>query len=156
MGGREINEERLRLLARYLARQEAVARVDTFPPEKPDRIVARFEPSLFPAEVRAVRLELRLRLDGEFNCQYVEEWPADRWTCRWDRHENHHSDRDHFHPPPSVDEERAVSCELPDDPNDLVGVVLSFVENRIDDLWGRERPVYPDEYEYRGEYGPGR
>lgn len=154
MDGREINEERLRLLARHLGRQESIARVEAFPREKPDRVVARFEPSLFPPHVEAARLEVRLRVNGDCNCQYVEEWPGERWTCRWDRHENPHSDREHFHPPPSIDDRRAVDCDLPEDLDDLVREVLSFVETRIGDLWEQDPPVYPREYEYRGEYGP--
>jgi len=154
MSGRDVNEERLRLLARYLGRQEAVDRVDAFPPGKPDRIVARFEPSLFPAVVDEVRIEVRYRYNGDLNCLYVEYWAGERWACRWDRHENPHGARDHFHPPPGMGDGRALDCELPADLNDVVGTVLRFVERRIGDLWEAEEPVYPSEYEYRGEYGP--
>jgi hypothetical protein len=128
--------------------------VDTFPHEKPDRIVAHFEPTLFPTHVDGVRLEVRLRVNGDLNCQYVEDRPGEQWECRWDRHENPHNTREHFHPPPTVGEESAVDCFLPSDLNETVGMVLAFVEQRIGDLWDRAAPVYPGEYEYRGEYGP--
>jgi hypothetical protein len=154
MSGREINEERLRLVARRLGRQRAIERVDTFPPEKPDRVVAHFVSPSFPSQIESVRLELRLRYDGDWNCHYIESWPGGRWECRWDRHDNPHSTRDHFHPPPTVDDTRAIDCTHPDGIADVVTAVLGFVERRIGDLWVDDEPVYPDEYDFAGEYGP--
>jgi hypothetical protein len=154
MSERDINEERLRLVARRLGQQQALERIDTFPPEKPDRVVAHFVPSLFPSHIETVRLELRLRQNGDWNCHYIESWPGEQWECRWDRHDNPHSTRDHFHPPPTVDSDRAIDSEHPSSFNDLIGQILGFVETRIGDLWASEDPVYPTEYEYSGEYGP--
>lgn len=148
----DLNEERLCLLARRLGRQRFVSRVDTFPREKPDRVVARFVPDLYPEPVDEARLELRLWLSDDASVQYVEAWNGDRWPCRWDRHDNDHNDREHFHPPPDASVEDAVDGDLPDDSNQVVALVLGFVEERISDLWTTEDPRYPSEYEYRGEY----
>lgn len=153
MSGRDINEERLRLLARYLGRQAVIASVETFPAPKPDRIVGHLDPSMFPEPVESVRIEVRLRRNGDLNCQYIEEWAGEQWACRWDRHDNPHTAREHFHPPPTVRSDQAYATDLPSDLNDLLRIVFSFVEKRIGDLWGADDPTYPSEYTFEGDYG---
>lgn len=100
------------------------------------------------------RLELRLRLKDDINTIYIEEWPGDRWTCRWDRHENDHNTCEHFHPPPVVTTQNAIDVDLPTDPNQTVHCVLQFIDDRISDLWQTEVLTYPDEDVSYREYGP--
>lgn len=152
--GDGLNEELMRRIGTRLGTQEVIARVDKFPLAKPDRIVATFRAHLYPEPITAARLELRLRLNDDVNIIYVEEWPGDRWACRWDRHENDHNAREHFHPPPVATTRNALDIDLPADPNRAVQLALQFVDDRINDVWQADEPTYPDEYEFDHEYGP--
>ncbi|WP_254544602.1 hypothetical protein [Halomarina pelagica] len=150
----DLNEELMRLIGTRLGGHDFIDRVDKFPSEKPDRIVATFVDVLYPTQVSAAWLELRLRLNDDCNIIYIEDWDGTRWECRWDRHDNDHNAREHFHPPPTVTTATATDIDLPDDPNRAVETALRFVEDRIHDLWQSENVIYPSEYEFRGEYGP--
>ncbi len=151
----DLNEERMRVVAARLGQQPFVDQVDVFPREKPDRVVAFLHASQYPDPVSTVRLELRLRLSGEFNLQYIEAWNGQRWECRWDRHENPHNDTDHFHPPPDIAATTAVDASFPRDLNGVIQNALAFIDDRRAALWDTvEDPVYPGEYEYDWEYGP--
>lgn len=151
----DLNEERMRLLARQLGQQSFIQQVDTFPLKKPDRVIAHFFPSHYPEPISAVRLELRLRLSGAYNLYYQEQWDGSVWECRWDRHENSHNDREHFHPPPDIDETTPVDADLPLEANDLIECAFRFVDDRRANLWDSvDDLVYPDEFSYEWNYGP--
>jgi hypothetical protein len=150
----DLNEELMRIIGTRLGGHDAVGRVDKFPVEKPDRIVATFAESLYPTPVSTGWLELRLRLNDDLNIIYIEDWAGDRWECRWDRHDNDHNSREHFHPPPTVTTATAMDVDLPADPNRAVETALRFVEDRIRDLWQAEELTFPSDYEFHHEYGP--
>ncbi len=150
----ELNEELMRIMGSRLGDLDGIDRVEKFPPEKPDRIIATFVNSLYPTPVTTAWLEYRLRLNTDSNVIYIEDWAGDRWACRWDRHENDHNSREHFHPPPNVTTATAMDVDLPADPNRMVETALLFIEDRIRDLWQSEAVSYPSEYEFRREYGP--
>lgn len=150
----DLNEEWMRIIGTRLGVHDAVDRVEKFPVEKPDRIVATFADSVYPTSVSTAWLELRLRLNDDLNIIYIEDWAGDRWECRWDRHDNDHNTREHFHPPPTVTTVTAIDVDLPADPNRAVETALRFVEDRIQDLWQAEEVTFPSDYEFRREYGP--
>lgn len=142
-----INEERLRLLGQRLANLPQVQTVRPFPREKPDRLVVHFHARQYPVPIEDVRLELRLRLSGDFNFVYIEVWDDEQWRCRWDRHHNPHNTRDHFHPPPMITTRDAVDRDFPEEIDDVLGKILSFVETRQQTLWTGEL-VYPENYDF--------
>lgn len=150
----DLNEELMRIIGTRLGDHQVVDRVEKFPSEKPDRVVATFLESVYPRPVSAARLELRLRLNDDLNVVYIEDWAGDRWECRWDRHDNYHNTREHFHPPPTVATATALDADLPADPNRAVEIALRFVEDRIRDLWQGDEVTFPGDYEFRREYGP--
>lgn len=152
--GADLNEELMRIIGSRLGSSDVVDRVDKFPTAKPDRIVATFDDAVYPAPVSAARLELRLRLNDDINISYIEDWAGDRWECRWDRHDNNHNTREHFHPPPTVTTATAMDVDLPADPNRAVQIALRFVEDRIRNLWQTDELTFPSDYEFRREYGP--
>lgn len=154
MAPADLNEELMRIVGTRLGKHDFIDRVDVFPAEKPDRIVAAFVDGLYPDPVTAARLELRLRLNDDVNIVYIEDWSGERWECRWDRHENDHNAREHFHPPPTVTTVTARDIDLPRSPNRAVHIALQFIEDRIGDLWQTEAVSYPNEYAFRREYGP--
>lgn len=150
----DLNEERMRLLGGRLADLSMVESVRYFPSEKPDRIVTSIGTSYYPDVVDGATLELRLRLNGDFNFQYREEWAGERWSCRWDRHPNAHNTRDHFHVPPRPHEGTAIDAVYPTDPNDVLGRILRTIDERINDLWvAIPEPTFPTEYEFAYEFG---
>lgn len=154
MADGDINEERMRLIGRRLAGLSMVSQVDPFPRDKPDRVVCWFGSSYYPDHVDSARLEFRLQLDGRFNFQYIESWSGNRWACRWDRHPNPHNSKDHFHIPPRVRERNAVDAQYPDDLDKVIQIVLETIEERTNQLWTEATtPVYPDAYNFQGEYG---
>ena len=55
----DLNEELMRIIGTRLAGHDFIERVDTFPPEKPDRIVATVVGALYPPPVSDAWLELR-------------------------------------------------------------------------------------------------
>jgi hypothetical protein len=59
--------------------------------------------------------------------------------CRWDRHDNPHSTRDHFHKPPEARTEDAVDREYPTDLLAVFELVLDFVDRRLGDVWENEQ-----------------
>lgn len=147
-----LNEELCRILARHLADQDHVGHVETFPPDKADRIVAVFRDSYYPDEITEARLEFRIRLDGNLTLHYVESWPGDRWECRFDRHDNPHNTREHFHPPPDASTADCQNATYPADPFEVIGLVIQFVQDRIGDLW--EDLTYPSEYDWQASTTP--
>ncbi|GAA0297003.1 hypothetical protein [Halarchaeum salinum] len=150
----DLNEERLRILSRHLADLSLVETVRYFPAGKEDRVVATLEISYYPDVVDLARLEVRVRLNGDFNFQYFEGWSGEQWSCRWDRHPNSHNTRDHFHVPPDPHEEAAVDASYPSTPTDVLRLVLETIEHRINDLWtSTTDPTFPSEYEFTGEFG---
>lgn len=150
----DLNEELMRVIGTRLGTHDFIDRVDVFPAEKPDRIVAVFAEGLFPDPVTTAWIELRLRLNDDINIVYIEDWSGEHWACRWDRHESDHNTREHFHPPPTVTTAAASDIDLPLDPNRTVHIALQFIEDRLRDLWGADDVTYPNEYEFRREYGP--
>ncbi|MFC7205244.1 hypothetical protein ACFQJC_17175 [Haloferax namakaokahaiae] len=149
----DLNEERMRILGGRLADLSVIETVQYFPSGKEDRVVATLRSNYYPNVVDTATLEIRLRLNGEFNIQYLEEWAGEGWSCRWDRHPNTHNTHDHYHVPPQPREESAVDAVYPDDPNDVLRVVLQTIEKRINDIWGTTGLIFPSEYEFKQEYG---
>jgi hypothetical protein len=67
---------------------------------------------------------------------YVETHSDRAWQCRWDRHQNPHTQRTHFHPPPAADSTAAVPDQPPDHhPSAIVTRTLANIRDRIEDLW---------------------
>jgi hypothetical protein len=74
----DLNEERLRILGRYLADLSLVATVRYFPPGKEDRVIAHLETSYYPDVVDTARLKVRVRLNGEFKLGSKADSPPHR------------------------------------------------------------------------------
>jgi len=149
MPGSDVNEAVARIVAGRLAGKSMVRHVETFPREKPDRVVVYVDASHYPAAIEDVTVDFRFGSAGDINVVYVERWAGVEWSCRWDRHENPHSDIDHFHPPPDPDDETidALDAAYPDGPTAIVGMVLSALEDRHGTLWKEVNdPTYPSEY----------
>lgn len=134
-GENGLDEALLRTAAERLGGLTLVERVSVFPREKPASVVASLDVRYYPERIQAVTLELRAYLDGRFYVTYREEWEDREWLCRWDRHDNPHSSRDHFHAPPDARAEDAVDRDYPTDFLEALGVVLDRIDTRLGTVW---------------------
>lgn len=91
-------------------------------------------PSYYPASVEDTQLTVRWYTNDDFAVQYRERHADHDWTCRWDRHPNPHTSRDHYHPPPAAGTP-GEDAAWPDDHRDVLAMVLDEVERRIETLW---------------------
>jgi hypothetical protein len=130
-----INEELLRVVARRLSETNRFEEVEVFPANHPESVVPRLYEAYYPEHVREARLDVRAYLNGDFHVTYLEDWGGDRWHCRWDRHENPHNSRDHFHPPPNATTDKARDESFPTDFFDVIALVLEYVEERLGEVW---------------------
>jgi hypothetical protein len=154
VGGRVLDETLMRSFAeRWANLDQYIESVVPFPTGKEDRIVVHFKPTRYPEWISAVRVELTIRLNGDMNLHYIEEWNGVTWECRWGRHENPHNSYEHFHIPPSVESKKAVDVKYYNPPEGVVDVAFQFIEDRAGDLWASDK-VYPNSYTFNWEYGP--
>lgn len=133
--GRVLDEALLRHVAQKLGELTLVDAVSVFPAEKRESVVVQFDTRQYPAWMSSVTLELRAYLGGAFHITYRETWNGEAWMCRWDRHENPHSSRDHFHEPPDARTADAVDRDYPEDFMAVVELVLTAVEDRLGEVW---------------------
>jgi len=90
----------------------------------------------YPEGIDEARLEIRWYTNGDYNMHYIETHSDRVWQCRWDRHQNPHTQRTHFHPLPAADSKTAVPDQPPDHhPSAIVTRTLANVRDRIEDLW---------------------
>lgn len=133
---RVLDEALLRTVARRLGTLTLVDAVSAFPIEKPASVVARFDRRYYPEGFQRVSLELRAYTNGDFHVSYVEEYLGDVRSCRWDRHDQDHSTRDHYHPFPTDDTAHAEDRDFPPDvTTTLERVVLHWVDARPGRVW---------------------
>jgi hypothetical protein len=87
----------------------------------------------YPDSGERATLTIRWYTNDDFKIHYREVRDED-WQCRWDRHQNPHNERDHFHPPPNA-ETPGEDAMWPDDYREMLGLVLDEIERRIGDIW---------------------
>lgn len=119
------------------------------------------QPAFYPRPVTEASLTVEHTEAGsrsKTTVRYAELWDGETWRCRWDRHDNDHNDRDHFHYPPDPDSnEDPYACDADYRRSVLmVETPAEFVNRRAEDLFTTENPSYPAEYEWCNEYQPNR
>lgn len=117
-------------------------------------------PGYYPDPVTEATLRVKHveRTTAKTHVTYEENWSGDRWTCRWGRHENTHNAHDHFHHPPSPDENEEPYAY---DANLGRGVLLmetpiQFILTRMNDLATSDQLTYPSNYVWEMDYQPDR
>lgn len=134
-----VNEEELRYIAGVFGGLLEVSKTSLFPSNKQESLLIFLDTEHYPNGIDEVWLELRLFTDGDFHISYVEEYLGEIRRCRWDRHEQDHNTRDHFHPPPKASTANAQDREFPADILIVLqDVVLPWVEGRLGELWETE------------------
>lgn len=133
---RIVDEATLRYLARVLADQREVGKTSLFPANKQETLVVSLKSEYYPHSIEEIWLELRVYTNGDFHVSYIENYVGDIRRCRWDRHEQDHNVRDHFHPFPTASTTEAEDRNYPVDVTTLLEtVVLPWVEDRLGTLW---------------------
>lgn len=131
-----VAEATLRYLARVLGGQQEVSGTSLFPPNKQETLVVAFNSEFYPARVEDVRLELRVYTNGDFHLSFVETCLGEVRRCRWDRHDQDHNTRDHFHPFPTATTTDAEDRDFPADVSTLLrSRILPWVEDRLGTIW---------------------
>lgn len=133
---RSIDEALLRYLGQVLAGQQAVSKTALFPQDRQETLVVSFHTGYYPESVEDVRLELRVYTNGDFHVSYIERYLGETRRCRWDKHDQDHNTREHFHPSPTASTTDAEDREFPTSVTALLEtVVLPWVETRLGTLW---------------------
>ncbi len=133
---KRIDEALLRHLREIFADIDGVTQTSLFPKNRQESLVVTFETAYYPDAIETVRLELRLYTTGEFHITYIEKYLGERRLCRWDRHEQPHNSRDHFHPLPDASTTAAVDREFPSDVIIVIREeVLPWIDTRLGELW---------------------
>lgn len=133
--GKPLDEALLREVARRLGSLTLIDTVRVFPQQKPASVVATFDSVYYPDEIRRVELELRAYQNDDFNVIYREVRSGEDWMARWDRHDNPHNSRDHYHRPPRARTEDAVDNAYPTDFFDVVEEILAEIDSRLGEVW---------------------
>jgi hypothetical protein len=133
---RSVDEATLRYLARAFGRRPEGRQTSLFPSTKPESLVVTLDIEYYPEPVDGVSLELRAYTNGEFHVSYHETRAGDRRRCRWDRHDQPHNTRDHFHPLPDAATDAAVDRDYATDLTRVIEeTVLPWVDERVGALW---------------------
>lgn len=136
---RSVDEETLRYLGRAFGRRPEVRHTSLFPSNKQERLVVTLEMEYYPNHVDGVSIEICAYTNGEFHVSYIESQSGDRQRCRWDRHDQPHNSRDHYHPLPDASTTDAVDREYATDLTRVVErTVLPWVDDRVGVLWDSE------------------
>jgi hypothetical protein len=133
---RSVDEATLRYLARALGRRSEVRRTSLFPTTKLESLVVTLDVEYYPEQIDAVSLEIRAYTNGDFHVSYHETRAGARRGCRWDRHDQPHNARDHYHPLPDAGTAAAVDRNYATDlTRVLEETVLPWVDERVGTLW---------------------
>lgn len=131
-----VNEEMLRYLGRAFGRQSEVQHTSLFPSNKLERLVVSLDTNYYPGHIDDVSIELRAYTNGDFHVSYLESRPGERRRCRWDRHDQPHNTRDHFHPLPDASTAAAVDRVYAQDLTRVVEeTILPWIDDRVGALW---------------------
>lgn len=129
-----VDETLLRRVAARAAAVKFVTGTAVCSVEHPDAARLTLDLTYYPDIVQDAALVVRTYTDGDFNVVYREDWGGSAdWRCRWDRHDNPHNARDHFHHPPDCSSVRDHSH--PADFFDVFREVLAFVQQRLGEVW---------------------
>jgi len=133
---RSVDAETLRDLGRSFGRRPEVRHTSLFPSNKLESLVVTLDADYYPDQVDGVSTEVRAYTNGDFHVSYLESLSGDRRRCRWDRHDQPHNARDHFHPLPDASTAAAVDRSYAPDLTRVVAeAVLPWIDDRVGELW---------------------
>lgn len=133
---RSVDEATLRYLARAFGRRPEVRRTSLFPTTKLESLVVTLDVEYYPQQIDDVSLEIRAYTNGDFHVSYHETRAGARHGCRWDRHDQPHNARDHYHPFPDAGTAAAVDRNYATDLTRVIKeTVLPWVDERVGTLW---------------------
>ena len=138
---RSVDEETLRYLSRILGRRPEVHQTSLFPANKLESLIVTLDADYYPEHVGTGTIELRPYTNGDFHVSYLESYSGEQRRCRWDRHDQPHNSRDHFHPLPDASTAAAVDRAYASDLTQVIEkTVLPWVDDRLGELWESTSP----------------
>lgn len=130
-----IDHDVLDRIARRLDSSARFSTVDARPAYAPNSVVADYDLGYLPNAVDRAYLRIRWFETDDFHVHYAEQYDdGSSWECRWDRHPNEHSTRDHFHPPPEA-ATPGVDEDFPRDWRDVLSRGLGELDDRLMAFW---------------------
>lgn len=136
----QLDRPTLRRAGQILVEAPPVDTVNPFPSGREEKLIVDLDPTLYPDLITAIELQLELRTNGDFHNYYIENWSGEIRECRWDRHDNNHNTRDHYHPFPDANRVDAEDRDFPDDFFRLLEeVILLEIEVRWGNVCGELR-----------------
>lgn len=132
--GAPVDFDRLDAIRERLAADDRFSRIDGEPAVAPDRLDCAYDDRLYPARVRAARLEVVWYENGDFSVHYHEDHEDGSFDHRWDRHPSDHNARDHVHPGPDAPTP-GDDASHPADWRDVLSAALSEIEARQRAFW---------------------
>lgn len=129
-----VDAELLRQATQSAAQLKIVSETSVRPAGQTDAAIWTLDEAYYPDLVQDAYVVVKAYVGGSFNITYREDWGGDsEWRCRWDRHENPHNARDHFHEPPSAETVR--DREYPANFFDVLPIVFDGIERRLGEVW---------------------
>ena len=127
-----LDKPTLDLILSEMKRHGLVEETEFLPdPDTPERLRIRLDSAQYPLDTEAY-LDVRWHINGSFRFHYHESG-SQGIDCRWDRHENPHNNRLHFHPP---DSENAVDLNMTvGHPLEILDTVMARITERVEELW---------------------
>jgi hypothetical protein len=133
---RPVDEETLRYLSRAFGRRPEVHHTSLFPSNKPASLVVALDTEYYPDRIESVSIEFRAYTNGDFHVSYIEVYAGDQRRCRWDRHDQPHNSRDHYHPLPTASTAAALDREYATDLTRVAeATILPWIDDRVGVLW---------------------
>jgi hypothetical protein len=130
-----IDTELLDRIAAHLARSDRFDDIQTRPEYAPNAVVADYNLGYFPGGITRASLRSRWFETDDFSIHYAEQYQTGTsWDCRWDRHPNDHTTREHVHPPPDASTP-GDDADYPDDWRAVLAAVLTELDARITAFW---------------------
>ena len=131
-----VDEETLRYLNQTFDRRPEVRQTSLFPANKLESLIVTLDTDYYPEHIDAVSIDLRTYTNGDFHVSYLESYLGEQRQCRWDRHDQPHNSRDHFHPLPDASTAAAVDRTYAPDLTQVVKkAVLPWVNDMVGELW---------------------
>lgn len=135
-----VDDETLRYIGQLFGRRDSVQRTSLFPSNKLESLVVTLNDEYYPKGITDVTIEIRAYTSGDFHVSSIEIHSGERRRCRWDRHEQPHSSRDHYHPLPDARTESAIDRAYATDLTHVLEMtVLPWIDERIGQLWSDRR-----------------
>lgn len=136
-----IDEDALKLIQELAWSHQLVAHAEIVKDEGGRQVLhIALDMDRYPPNVERVTIRVTWRATDDYSFHYREVWTTNNaWECRWDRHPHpHNAAREHFHEPPTAQEEPITDRVAHLEPRFLFIRTMATTRERIDQLWSEQ------------------